>query len=379
MFVQIQADRDYRLKISWGNDEGIHPVVLLVDKAPIDQASENLRLQLNELSDWSNSTDQAQRNARLTELSRLGAGLRFLLFDDARDRNALAQLTTWIADQIDDGDRDLSIIADPSVKVPWGLIFDGTPLAAPTGKEGDAERDAATDFATREVRQFAGFWCLKYRLSAKQMGNPLSRGKMKRPRQSFGLLSLVGEELQQQVQTDLGTDYAGYYQLLSAPVGIVHDVEECRKSIASTPVRDILFHLFGHQKDATLDLGNGKLIDYATFAQLMEAWADREAWRNSAPRGLVFLNGCEGAVGNGKVDLRQAVKRPELCGLIATEALVRRDFAAKFGYRFLKAMLEDGDTVAGVMDKLHHDAALWPESLLYGCYAHPYYCIAKAA
>ena len=34
-------------------------------------------------------------------------------------------------------------------------------------------------------------------------------------------------------------------------------------------------------------------------------------------------------------------------------------------------------TVADVMDDLHHDAAMWPESLLYGCYANPDYRIEK--
>jgi hypothetical protein len=204
---------------------------------------------------------------------------------------------------------------------------------------------------------------------------------MRRARKTFGLLSLVNSEVQQQIESDLGQPdaYRTFCQLMSQPVGVAHSLAECNALIDKTEQVDVLLHFLGHHDGEALDLGNGQRIDYDEFSQLLDSLTGRFEQRGVSPLGLLFLNGCESAFGDKDFSLRAQAARPELCGAIATEARVRRTYAAKFGYRFLKAMVSDGMTVADVMDDLHHDAGLWPESLLYGCYANPDYRIEKPA
>jgi hypothetical protein len=64
-----------------------------------------------------------------------------------------------------------------------------------------------------------------------------------------------------------------------------------------------------------------------------------------------------------------------MSGLIGTEAIVPRDFAALFAIRFLTLMLAQGKSVGESMTQLRHEPGLWPLSLLYGCYAQPDYRI----
>ena len=371
MWLKIEADLDSQFKITWGSRTGIFPQSFSVGAQAIREEADAMRALLGSLSDWSATNDPAQRHAKLSELAKTGGRLRFLLFNDPGKRDAIKQLETWIADEYQGGDHDLSIQADSSIYIPWGLIYDGKPLS------GDVE---GATLAERELKQFSGFWALKYTLSATQSGYFLAKSKMTRPRKTFGLLSLVNEQVQQAIEADLGHDeYRRYCELLSPPVGIAYNLARCEELIQASQQQDILFHFLGHHHDATLDLGNDEKVDFVNFSILMDSLVNREGSRDATPCGLVFLNGCESAVGKEDMSLRSVSKRPELCGVIATEGIVRRTYAAKFGSRFLRALLTEGKSIAQTMDELHHDPGMWPESLLYGCYAHPDYRIEKAA
>ena len=369
MWLKIEADLDSKYRITWGGRTSIFPQSLSVGALALRTEADNMRALLGTLSDWCTTEDVEQRTDKLKELAAIGARLRFLLFNDRSTPDLHRQLEMWIADEYAAGDHDLSIQADSSIYIPWGLIYDGTPLPGPV--------EGAT-LAEREMKQFAGFWALKYTLSAS--GYFLPKTRARRPRETFGLLSLIDEEMQQQIEADLGHDeYRRYCELLSPPVGTAYNLARCEELIATSPQRDILFHFLGHHHDATLDLGTNEKIDLVNFSMFLDAIADRDGSRGASPCGLVFLNGCESAVGKDDMSLRAVTKRPDLCGMIATEGRVRKSFAARFGTQLLRALVADGKTIASAMDELHRDPAMWPESLLYGCYAHPDYCIAKAA
>jgi len=371
MWLKIEADLDSQFKITWGSRTAVFPQSLSVGAQAIRQEALAMRALLGTLSDWCTGSDAAQRYAKLSELATTGARLRFLLFNDPAKRDAVRQLEAWIADEYQGGDHDLSIQADSSIYIPWGLVYDGKPLA------GDVE---GATLAEREIRQFSGFWALKYTLSAAQGGFFLLKSKATRPRKTFGLLSLVNEEVQHDIEADLGHDeYRRYCELLSPPVGTAYNLARCEELIEGSSQKDILFHFLGHHKDATLDLGHDEKVDIVNFSQLLDSLADRDDGRVASRCGLVFLNGYESAVGVEDMSLRAVSRRPDLCGMIATEGIVRRTFAAKFGARFLRSLLVEGKSIAQTMDEIHHDPGMWPESLLYGCYAHPDYRIEKAA
>jgi hypothetical protein len=83
------------------------------------------------------------------------------------------------------------------------------------------------------------------------------------------------------------------------------------------------------------------------------------------------LNACGSAAGEVDVSLRGGLIGSSFCGAIATEAIVPTAFAADFGAQFLRLVTEGKKSIAEAMYLLQHSAALWPESLLYGCYADP--------
>jgi hypothetical protein len=365
-----------QLRVSWGNNAGLYPDSYFIGPRSLEITASALRDELKRLSGWARATDPEVRWAGLTALAKAGSDLRYELFKDPEHRAQIQSLEAWIADEYRDGDSELSIQADSSIHVPWGLVYDGDVPGnyVPAPNPGNAEA-----VAMHEMAAFGGFWSLKFRVSATPSGDRRSRLRLTRPRKTFGLLSLVDEDVQNQLVTDLGeAKYREFYDLLSRPpVGVAYNLASCQDLIDHTEQVDILFHFLGHHQQERLDLGRGGKVDYVQFSRLLDALADRQSRRGAQPCGLLFVNGCESAVGDEDYTLRSETKRPELCGIIATESVVRRTYAAEFGYRFLQAMVVGGKTVANTMDELHHDAGLWPESLLYGCYARPDYCIER--
>ena len=400
MWIKLEH-LDGQLKATWGNNAGFYPDSYFVGPRSLEIVAAALRAELKQLSTWAGSTDPRRRWEGLTALANAGSKLRYELFNDRERRAAVRSLQTWIADEYRDGDRELSIQADATIHVPWGLVYDGAvpdgyvaaprpgPIPQPTLNAGNGDPASAPDssaqcdetlaLSAHEMQAFGGFWSQKFRVSATPSGDRRSRARMTRPRKTFGLLSLVNEDVQKQMEIDLGqSKYREFCEVLSPPVGVAYNLSCCQDLIDKTEQVDILFHYLGHHDNELLDLGRGGKVDYVQFSQLLDALSDRGYVRGAQPCGLLFINGCESAVGDEDYTLRSETKRPELCGIIATESRVRRTYAAEFGFRFLHAMVVDGKTVASTMDELHNDPGLWPESLLYGCYARPEYCIEKA-
>ena len=377
MWLKIEADVNCEFRITWGNKRGHYPHCYKVGADAIRQCARNMRAQLELLAHSCDSQDPGERFIILKALAKAGESLRYLLFLDRAQPQAMRRLESWFKAEYDAGDRQLSIQADSSIHVPWGLIFDG-PL--PTARHDDGGELDEPAQRVREIETFRGFWSLKFSLSAAQSGNSRPRAQMTRSRESFGLLSLVNSEVQSEIKHHLEpAAFADLEQLLSSPIGKAEDLTKFEELISAAAQTDILFYFLGHNRNATLEIGNGKTLDYVAFERLIDSLTNREVAENADPCGLVFLNACESALGDTDINLRSASSRYEFCGVIATESIVPRDYAARFGGRFLRALVRQGKTVGEIMGELHHDASLWPQSLLYGCYADPDYCIERPA
>jgi hypothetical protein len=301
----------------------------------------------------------------MVALANAGKDLRRRLFDDPGKRPIIRELKDWICGEYENGDDELAIHPDSSIDVPWGLAYDGDVPSAIDPKDPEVE-----------MKEFSGFWCLKYRLSAILGDYVRPKSKWTRPRETFGMLSLVNSDVKALLKDDLPKDlYVEFCEMLNPPVGEPESFDHCQTLIESTKPIDVLVHFLGHHSEQTLVLGEQYKITYDEFSELLDGLTGREELRGSRPCGLLFLNGCESAVGEKDFSLRRQASRPELCGAVATESTVRRKYAVLFGVHFLRSLLKYGKTVAATMYDLHNDSKLWPESLLYGCYAHPDYRI----
>jgi hypothetical protein len=300
----------------------------------------------------------------LKPVAEAGAKLKWVLFD-ARQLGGvpvdLTNLKQWIEDERAAGDTVLTISADPDLHIPWGLVF-----------EGDWKSIAAS---AKEPSDFEGFWALRYTLSAVFSGSNLSSTKARRGRESFRLLSLLNRHEYQHAAEDLGSAHPSFCSLVGLPVGAAFNVEAGDKKIDEAARMDTIFHFFGHCEDGNLVLDKDELIDVIRFKMMMERLTDRNVGRGSAGCSLIFLNACESLLGQSDYSLRSAVARPGICGLVATEAKVPRDWALQFGHRFLQLLVEEGRSVGETMQFLRKERVFWPISLLYGCYAHPAYRI----
>ena|SRR5579872_660876 len=383
MWLKIEASVNSKLKVTWGNGGGNYPDSYDIGAKNLRDEADNLRARLTELADCYESDDARLRRHLLVELAKAGVRLRSALFATDLARCKIKDLQQWIVEENAGGDCQLTIQADSSIHVPWGLIYDGAapplspaaaPPAAPPGQAA-ADSDTATahdDVRAAEIEEFSGFWCLKYSLSAHaHAGYAGARSRMSRPQATFGRLSLVNSDILEKMQRELSpNEYLQFQKWLQPPIGKAQCLSECQDLIGKTDCKDILLYFLGHHRNATLDLGDKSKIDYLEFNQLIDALVDHSV--NSC--GLLFLNGCDTAIGDQDVSLRGVANRPELCGVIATESKIPTLYAAKFGWRFMD-LLATGNTVAMALAQLRRDCAFWPESLVYGCYAHPDYCI----
>jgi len=378
MWLKVEPDLADRYKVSWGIDGPDAVTSYHIGTVSIGDAAVAVRAQLDALSNCahanpdaysSNAPEQrAHFRSILRNLAQAGRALRQALFNDPAKAAEIRELQELRTDQYGSGDNVLEIHPDRYLDVPWGLIYDGNVPAL--AEHADVEQ---------EMRDLSGFWCLKYRLSAIVGHHVRAKSKWTRPRETFGMLSLINHDVKFRLSEDLPKDlYDEFCEYLNPPVGEPSDLDHCLSLVESTKSVDVLVHFLGHHDKQKLVLGDKYQLSYQDFADLLETLTNREELRNARPCGLLFLNGCDSAVGEKDRSLRNQASRPELCGAIATESKVRRKYAALFGVHFLRRLIRQGKTLSTAMHELHHDSALWPENLLYGCYAHPDFCIGKA-
>jgi tetratricopeptide (TPR) repeat protein len=86
-------------------------------------------------------------------------------------------------------------------------------------------------------------------------------------------------------------------------------------------------------------------------------------------RGLVFLNACQTAEQGREGSFMEALHDAGLSGMVATEERTVNIFANHFGLDFLKAFLQDGESIGKALQRLRGRGD--PLGLLYGTYCPP--------
>jgi hypothetical protein len=349
------------LKLTWGAGDWPCDVDCAVALDRVKAAADGVRRELTRLSQWTQSADPATLPGVLKAIAREGWRLRYTLFDDTR--SGMGELKAWIQQQCDGADDVLNVVAEPGLNVPWCLVYDVDPSGIADGAHGPDD--------------FNGFWCRRFRLATVLRGSRPADGTLTRPRKTFRLLSVLNRDVYSAAMADLGGATAQFNELLDRPVGRAFTLEHCDQLVEEAVATDTLFHFLGHGTHNALDLGGGTMIDSIKLSMIMDRLTDRGGGR-LATSSLLFLNACETGTGNGDDTLRSAAARPGICGYIATESIVPRDYAARFGLAFLRALLVEGKSVGEAMKALRDDPGMWPLSLLYACHAYPDYRIASA-
>jgi hypothetical protein len=325
MWLKITPAGIAEVNLLWGNNEGPHLRSYHVGLATLAETCQSVRNCLEEMVRASANEDPGARARALRKLASIGADLYYVLFDASRaeEREAPSIIKSWMAEQYASRDLTLRITGHPAIHIPWALVFEANAAAIP--------RDADT------LDVFAGFWGLKYALSSTLSGYGQPQARLLRKRERSKLLSLVNRDAAEQLSEGLRSAYT---ELMSRPVGVAYDMESCLELIGKAVSYDTILHFFGHQSEGVLDLGNDETIGIVKFKMLLDMLTQQKD--GSQSYSLVMLSACESATGKLDYSFTHASDRSGLCGVIGTEAVVPRDFAALFAIKFLTRMLGEG-------------------------------------
>lgn len=364
MWLKLSKAGDEGIRMLWGTEDGPYDPYH-IGPATLEAACAAVRAALAELVHVSGTEEPRVRARALRELAVAGWELHHTLFPTKGDVDAAARAKSAknaLVSNFARGDTKLRISGHPEIHVPWALVFESdiNQLAQDAG----------------QLEAFGGFWGLKYALSSTLSGYTQPYAKMVRRAPNIRLLSLLNYAEAQTARDRLSEDLrAAYNALIDRPVGVAYDMESCWTLIEKAVSYDTIMHIFSHQSRGKLDLGDAECISITQFDILLGRLAEQSG--DTPSYSLVMLNGCDTASGNMDYSFVSTINRPGLCGLIGTEAVVPRDFAALFAIRFLTLMLTEGKSIGESMAELQHEPTLWPLSLLYGCYAQPEYRISS--
>jgi hypothetical protein len=353
MWLEIKENGG-AVQLSWGGEGGPAHQPYHVGLATLNANASAVRKSARALAAWGVGGDRSRLPEILNNIARDGHTLQFTLFSPMlpHETAAAAEARDYVDEQFAAGDHKLRISTHPNVHIPWGLV---------------CERDPAPDGAAEIETFIDAFWCLRYSLSATLTGVGFAR-KLARASERRRLLTVVNTD----VANAIGGQVRGAFDEWSAlPIGRAPRLDDVPGKISGAGKGDTVLHFFGHQNGGELDLGPAGTIDVTRFNMLLERVVQLSGGPTESA-GLVFINACDGALGDADYSFLTAASRVGMCGLISTESAVPRAYAAEFANRFLQSLFK-GSSVGATMEELHKAKELWPLSLLYGCYAQPDY------
>ena len=258
-------------------------------------------------------------------------------------------------------DWRILITVNQRVYIPWGLAYDGDPEALPD----DPPPDSITPLL------YAGFWCLKYQVST--LHEIIDPSGIKKPRSNdeVQMLTIVNQPVWDTAKNHVPADeLPALTSALARSRPLINTSEDFFKTYKKLYRGIDLLYVYCHASGNRLALAGDDGISVVKFKSNVH-YDDREPH----PPCLVFLNGCQTAVGAEKGGFLKATGGPGFCGFIGTEAKVPDLFALRFGARFFWHLLYEEMTVEEIMDKLRREH--FPLGLVYSTCCHPQFKIKR--
>jgi hypothetical protein len=298
----------------------------------------------------------------LKELARRGAELQTAIFSGEGEGVLKANVikNDYLPSRLD---WMILVSVDQRVYIPWGLVYGG-----------DAERlpdNPTLDEITPEV--YSHFWCLKYQVAA--LHEVIDPTFITKPRANneVQMLAIVNQLCWDSVRNRVSED-----ELKLLDDGLLRGLQPIASSSGFFSAwkrlhqnLDVLY-LYCHANGSKLALGGEDDITVTKFRQIVAHDPPQ-----TYPVCLVFLNGCQTAIGADKGGFLNATCSLGFCGFIGTEAKVPDLFAMRFATDFFSRLLYEDKTVAEIMDNLRREH--WPLSLVYSTCCHPLFKIKRAS
>jgi hypothetical protein len=360
LVLKVRGHGPSQTKLAWSDDHW-DPPTYSVSTQLVSQAAAKVRGILNRISEDYLTSPNPTYQPFLSDLARAGADLVGELFDPVDgDRETAAQVKGFIDDA--EGRRPLIVNSDASIHVPWGFVYHADPdrMHEPKG----------------EFSDFSGFWLDRFSISTRF--NPCNRmPDSARPRENFRILMALHKSLHEKAQQHLPPDSKECFEKIkSHKVGAVADWELCRRKWREIEKQDSILYVYGHSDGAMIELDPE--VAEADSNSKMEALRFHNSFRKADPKSasIAFLNGCVTGMGEGHNGFLRVTAMPGFYGFIGTEAKVPNKFASEYGIDFMHSLCFMGRSVEETFETLR--IRHFPLSLLYSCFAHPYYRVEPA-
>jgi hypothetical protein len=357
--LHVTGDGNKRWKMTWQDpnwpDRHYH-----VDESILHDIGKQVRGALQRVVD--DARGKVPLAPAMKDLARKGADLRNAIF---LARGEGAYKAQEIRDDYLPG-RDnwtLLISLDQRVHIPWGLAYDGDPEVLPDNCE-----DAAVLPSLYE-----DFWCLKYQISTLlDIVDPTGIFKP-RANNEIRMLTVVNkacwDTAEQRIPPSekalFDSGLARSHPIIASSADFFRQWKLLHKDV------DLLY-IYCHANGSNLALSGDDEITTAKFS--MEV---NHKPLQTHPVCLVFLNGCQTAIGAEGGGFIEATGSLGFCGFIGTEAKVPDLFAMRFAGDFFCHMLYDEMNVAETMNRLRREH--WPLGLVYSTCCHPEFKIKRVA
>jgi hypothetical protein len=315
-----------------------------VDEGLLDETAKDARAALQELVDGWRAGNPAKYSELLHNVAAQGFELYNKLFlgSRSRDRDSAEKVKEYIAVKLNPLNDTITFEVPSAVHLPWGLLYDD-PTVAGNGAV-DPNR----------------FWCMRYDVSTHYELLEAYGVETAWRANEYPLLFGAHETAWNAAHSMLRTEQQNHLSHLLRPpeqpkFSRADLVTRWRRDCDRAPYGLLCF--YGHASDKMLCIGNDTISHNAFTSD----FARMES--SDQPPTLVFLAGCQTAIGELDPGFLGATSKPGFCGMIGTEVKVPDVFTLGFLSRFLQRFYEGGSTVGETMRALRSEN--WPLSLVF--------------
>jgi hypothetical protein len=365
--LRICDDSD-KFKFIWELPEGDLPAYS-IDAGTLKQAVVAVREQLRDIAFATGQFTKQEFADVLARLARRGSGLFQQLMPESGTgypfdlRQRLEQVS-----RAPKGERqDFKIILETDkLFVPWGFVF--------SSKVGDLPSGAALTLSLADMN---GFWLSHFNISIAYSANlPLPSER----RATASKLFAVHEDMFDAARRSLEQDpvISRLDQLLGNRTPTT-DWDNFFEQWEGVSANDSILYLYGHSDGHRIELRDKKKAEDIKDDPKFDLLASEFRKFRKRPDGsasIFLLNGCRTVApedGSRQVPISanflKETRQPGYFGFIGTEAQVTNVFAFRYGTELLWRLYREGQSVGEAFDELLQDNNLFPQNLLYSCYA----------
>jgi hypothetical protein len=365
-----------QFKVRWTitvADDIQQPPAYLVDAGLLKQAVVNVRQQLRVIATATKPFEKPEFADLLAQLAWYGKALFSQLMDPAGQPDVLQQFREAASDP-NPTRHDFKIVLETDeLFVPWGFVFSGELGEVP-----------GEDQLKMSLADMKGFWVSHFNISVTYGGtSTLPRQRMTSVRKLFALHEGMWPDAVNLLKDEDAACYDRLEKLIDTEMEPATDWHKFRTAWDTVGNKhDSVLYFFGHSDGQRIELRERKELEpdpkpdpkYDLSASEFFTFRKTEPGDSAA---IFLFNGCRtaapGANATEQVPITanflKATREKGYFGFIGTEAQVTNLFACRYGTEFMWRLYKEGRSVGETFDELLQSSALFPQNLLYACYA----------